>query len=230
MSPDRTVTSNPNNECDGFGTIYDVTPGEAAKPCPGCRRCQFTAKPDDELIRRVCLGGMRTTEEGRQILVYLRWLERKHAPETCEQPVAYVPIHPRTGPLWANTVPTLESERPSHYPVMALYAAPAPKAFAGRSGLQGPGDEDQNSRPAPRTLQLYRPLSDAEPNMAEDSQDGKYYWAADADAEIERLQTKLQWPASKAGEAPFCNCPEGTCAGWDEANNHGCCCRKACAP
>lgn len=39
-----------------------------------------------------------------------------------EQPVAYVPIHPRYGPLWANTVPTLESERPSHYPVMALYA------------------------------------------------------------------------------------------------------------
>ncbi|MDB5541461.1 MAG: hypothetical protein JWQ89_3188, partial [Devosia sp.] len=42
-------------------------------------------------------------------------------------PVAYVPIHPRTGPLWANTI---EAERkdtgdsPS-YARMALYAAPS---------------------------------------------------------------------------------------------------------
>jgi hypothetical protein len=38
-----------------------------------------------------------------------------------------------------------------------------------------------------------------------------------------------QWPKSKAGEAPFCNCiaVTGKCAGWDEAVNHGCCCRQA---
>jgi hypothetical protein len=39
-------------------------------------------------------------------------------------PVAYVPIHPRTGPLWANTVRSLDDDRPKHYPVMALYAVP----------------------------------------------------------------------------------------------------------
>lgn len=33
-------------------------------------------RPTDEVIRRVCLGGMRTTEEGREIITYLRWLER----------------------------------------------------------------------------------------------------------------------------------------------------------
>lgn len=41
-------------------------------------------------------------------------------------------------------------------------------------------------------LQRYRPLSDDEPNMAEDSQEGEYYWAADADAEIERLRDRLK--------------------------------------
>lgn len=44
------------------------------------------------------------------------------AHETSATPVAYVPIHPRTGALWANTVPSLASERPAHYPVMALYS------------------------------------------------------------------------------------------------------------
>lgn len=49
-------------------------------------------------------------------------------PDGGEVAVAYVPIHPRNGPLWANTVPTLESERPSHYPTMPLYTRPAPPA------------------------------------------------------------------------------------------------------
>lgn len=57
---------------------------------------------------------------------YADALEKRNSHETGEQqPVAYVPIHPRTGPLWANTIPTLESERPAHYPLMALYAEPA---------------------------------------------------------------------------------------------------------
>lgn len=44
-----------------------------------------------------------------------------------DAPVAYVPIHPRNGPLWANTVPTLESDRPANYEVMPLYAHPSPQ-------------------------------------------------------------------------------------------------------
>lgn len=35
-------------------------------------------------------------------------------------PVAYVPVHPVHGPLWVNTVQSLDQERPS-YPVMSLY-------------------------------------------------------------------------------------------------------------
>lgn len=43
------------------------------------------------------------------------------------------------------------------------------------------------------------------------------------------LKALEQWPRSQAGEAPFCNCiaVKGQCAGWDEAINHGCCCREA---
>lgn len=37
------------------------------------------------------------------------------------EPVAFVPIHPKTGPLWANTVPSLDCDRPQHYDVMPLY-------------------------------------------------------------------------------------------------------------
>lgn len=44
------------------------------------------------------------------------------------EPVAYVPIHPRLGPLWPNTVPTLECDRPAHYPTKPLYFGPTPQA------------------------------------------------------------------------------------------------------
>lgn len=41
------------------------------------------------------------------------------------KPVAYVPIHPRIGPLWAMTTDAPSSERlPSNYPLQALYTAP----------------------------------------------------------------------------------------------------------
>lgn len=41
------------------------------------------------------------------------------------KPVAWVPIHPHSGPLWANVVTTMEQDRPS-YPLMPLYAATRP--------------------------------------------------------------------------------------------------------
>lgn len=47
-------------------------------------------------------------------------------------PVAHVPVHPRNGPLWADTIPAGSNfQRSEHYPRMALYAAaPAPSAQA----------------------------------------------------------------------------------------------------
>ncbi|ACC71097.1 hypothetical protein PPMP20_04250 [Paraburkholderia phymatum] len=47
------------------------------------------------------------------------------------EPVAYVPIHPKNGPLWANTVPTLDSDRPKHYETRALYFTAPPAAKKG---------------------------------------------------------------------------------------------------
>ena len=40
-----------------------------------------------------------------------------------DAPVAYVPLHPRLGPLWPNTYPSGSEVEPStNYPRMALYS------------------------------------------------------------------------------------------------------------
>jgi hypothetical protein len=36
---------------------------------------------------------------------------------------AYVPIHPKLGPLWANTVTTLDADHPAHYAMRPVYLA-----------------------------------------------------------------------------------------------------------
>lgn len=55
--------------------------------------------------------------------------------------VAYVPIHPRQGPLWANTVTSLDQDRPS-YPVMKLYASPLAAQAVEQAGQElTPEDE-----------------------------------------------------------------------------------------
>jgi hypothetical protein len=41
-----------------------------------------------------------------------------------QEPVASVPIHPKTGPLWAMTTDKPDSERLPSYPLMALYTSP----------------------------------------------------------------------------------------------------------
>lgn len=47
------------------------------------------------------------------------------------EPVAWVPVHPRFGALWAMTTATPSEERlPSHYPLSPLYASSAPDALA----------------------------------------------------------------------------------------------------
>ena len=46
-----------------------------------------------------------------------------------QHPVAWVPMHPRCGALWAMTTAAPSEERlPSHYPLSPLYASPAPAA------------------------------------------------------------------------------------------------------
>lgn len=48
-----------------------------------------------------------------------------------QEPVAWVPIHPRTGPLWSMTTGRPAEERlPQHYPLKPLYTRPAPRNLA----------------------------------------------------------------------------------------------------
>jgi hypothetical protein len=74
-----------------------------------------------EYITSGGIGAVNSVNARIAVRLFAVWLDKKHTPEDA-QPVAYVPVHPRTGALWANTVPTLDSERPAHYPVMALYS------------------------------------------------------------------------------------------------------------
>ena len=52
------------------------------------------------------------------------------------EPVAWVPMHPRFGALWAMTTATPSEERlPSHYPLSPLYASSAPAAAPERENI-----------------------------------------------------------------------------------------------
>ncbi len=54
------------------------------------------------------------------------------------EPVAWVPMHPRFGALWAMTTATPSEERlPSHYPLSPLYASSAPAAAPERAADLG---------------------------------------------------------------------------------------------
>lgn len=59
---------------------------------------------------------VEVTEEREQARAQLRSLDR------CA-PAAYVPIHPRNGPLWASTIPSLDRDHPS-YEMRPVYFAP----------------------------------------------------------------------------------------------------------
>ena len=52
-------------------------------------------------------------------------VDAARAPQQAE-PVAWVPVHPKHGRLWANTVPSLDNDRPQHYPVDPLFLRPPP--------------------------------------------------------------------------------------------------------
>jgi hypothetical protein len=55
-----------------------------------------------------------------------RWLRSKVAELEKGEPVAYVPIHPRIGPLWASTIESKSGDYPQHYELKPLYFAPRP--------------------------------------------------------------------------------------------------------
>lgn len=44
-----------------------------------------------------------------------------------QEPVAWVPIHPRTGPLWSMTTGSPDPERLPHYPLKPLYTCRSAK-------------------------------------------------------------------------------------------------------
>lgn len=83
------------------------------------------AAEDDATIAALRAEVASLLEKRAAVLLALNRSEsaRLTAPVGVE-PVAFVPIHPRTGPLWANTVPSLDNDRPS-YPTNALVYASA---------------------------------------------------------------------------------------------------------
>jgi hypothetical protein len=56
---------------------------------------------------------------------YLEQLSERSAIETPVAPAAYVPVHPINGPLWANTIASLDSDHPRSYELMPLYTRPS---------------------------------------------------------------------------------------------------------
>jgi hypothetical protein len=75
------------------------------------------------LGRKSVTVGPGLREEIEAAVAALRAVPAQH------EPVAFVPIHPRQGPLWSDAFPAgSELPRSENYPRMALYAAPVPPA------------------------------------------------------------------------------------------------------
>ncbi|BEH27421.1 hypothetical protein [Burkholderia pseudomallei] len=67
-----------------------------------------------------------------------------NAPAEMRKPDAYVPIHPRNGPLWASAVTSLDADRPKSYPVQAVYLGASTAALsAARAAASPAADEAQ---------------------------------------------------------------------------------------
>ena len=80
-----------------------------------------TSVPDGEIRAALAeLDALRSERD--ELSARLAEIERA-------EPVAWVPMHPRNGALWAMTTATPSEERlPSHYPLSPLYARPSPAA------------------------------------------------------------------------------------------------------
>jgi hypothetical protein len=53
--------------------------------------------------------------------------------QTAQKPIAFVPVHPRNGPLWSMTTNEPSQERLPSYPLMPLYTAPPRREWKGLS-------------------------------------------------------------------------------------------------
>jgi hypothetical protein len=100
------------------------------------------------VISTICdrIGAERSFDEilsGQRIMAWIDSLTSPLPEASQAKPVAWVPLHPRTGPLWANTTANLELDRPI-YPLMALYASPLP---ADATGPYGDGSMCQDCPP-----------------------------------------------------------------------------------
>jgi hypothetical protein len=76
--------------------------------------------------------------------------------------VAYVPVHPRNGPLWANTVPSLDNDRPQHYPVRELFFHPPIGDAAGKDEWQPIEPTQSQNHDHVRKLARLHPIASEE--------------------------------------------------------------------
>ncbi|AIS95402.1 putative gp43 [Burkholderia thailandensis MSMB59] len=65
------------------------------------------------------------------------------APAEMRKPDAYVPIHPRNGPLWASAVTSLDADRPKSYPVQAVYLGASTAALSAARAAASPAADDR---------------------------------------------------------------------------------------
>ncbi|WP_232355981.1 hypothetical protein [Burkholderia vietnamiensis] len=88
------------------------------------------AEGTDAFAHEVWSAAQRAPGEGIEDAVQRIAAILSRSPAMAAEAVAHVPIHPKRGPLWANTVATLDADRPAYYPTRALYFAPPPAQAA----------------------------------------------------------------------------------------------------
>ncbi|KWB89891.1 hypothetical protein [Burkholderia ubonensis] len=86
------------------------------------------------------------------------------APAEGREPDAYVPIHPRNGPLWASTVTSLDADRPASFPVRGVYLGSP--ADAGEAKLIGYAAQHRIDGMSDRFPCLVYPNTDADCTVA----------------------------------------------------------------
>lgn len=81
------------------------------------------------VIDKIEIGNEAEVSDGENIVARIAVLPPIAAPvaETAGRAVAWVPVHPRTGPIWAESGPDARGkDNLISYPFMPLYASPVP--------------------------------------------------------------------------------------------------------